>query len=108
MFSFIFNSRVTDLPFDLVSCAEPFSGTICLYNRDRREKLSEDFYFHILPTEMQNVRRNVYYSLLCHYFYPLIQIIDHFQLLSYFIRLIFLWTVGVFFHWMSLHHQSAF
>jgi hypothetical protein len=26
-----------------------------LYNRDRREKLSEDFYFHILPTDMQDV-----------------------------------------------------
>jgi len=34
---------------------EPFYGTICLYNRERREKLSEDFYFHILPTEMQDV-----------------------------------------------------
>ncbi|KAK7405784.1 hypothetical protein VNO78_07393 [Psophocarpus tetragonolobus] len=30
---------------------EPFYGTICLYNRERREKLSEDFYFHVLPTE---------------------------------------------------------
>jgi hypothetical protein len=71
---------MTDLPFDHVSCAEPFSGTVCLYNRDRREKLSEDFYFNILPTEMQDVRNNVYFSLLCHCFYPLIQIIDHFQI----------------------------
>jgi len=34
---------------------EPFYGTICLYNRERREKLSEDFYFNVLPTEMQDV-----------------------------------------------------
>ncbi|KAJ7948981.1 guanine nucleotide exchange factor SPIKE 1 [Quillaja saponaria] len=33
---------------------EPFYGTICLYNRERREKLSEDFYFRVLPTEMQD------------------------------------------------------
>ncbi|BAT89766.1 hypothetical protein VIGAN_06081800 [Vigna angularis var. angularis] len=35
---------------------EPFYGTICLYNRERREKLSEDFYFHVLPTEMQDAK----------------------------------------------------
>jgi hypothetical protein len=40
----------------LKSCfVEPFYGTICLYNRERREKLSEDFYFHIIPTEIQDV-----------------------------------------------------
>ncbi|KAK1318522.1 hypothetical protein QJS10_CPB04g00652 [Acorus calamus] len=32
---------------------EPFNGTICLYNKERREKMSEDFYFHVLPSEMQ-------------------------------------------------------
>ncbi|GLT38427.1 hypothetical protein SLA2020_126800 [Shorea laevis] len=36
---------------------EPFYGTICLYNRERREKLSEDFYFSILPTEMQDTNK---------------------------------------------------
>lgn len=71
IFSFVLRSMMTDLPFGNVSCAEPFGGTICLYNRDRREKLSEDFYFHILPTEMQDVRSNVYYSLPGQYFYPL-------------------------------------
>ena len=57
--SFLLYSMVIYLLFDDVSCAEPFSGTICLYNKDRREKLSEDFYFHILPTEMQDVRSKV-------------------------------------------------
>ncbi|CAN6458196.1 unnamed protein product [Victoria cruziana] len=33
---------------------EPFYGTICLYNRERREKLSEDFCFRMLPAEMQD------------------------------------------------------
>lgn len=33
---------------------EPFYGTICLYNKERREKLSEDFIFRLLPTEMQD------------------------------------------------------
>lgn len=43
--------------------AEPFYGTICLYNRERREKLSEDFVFRMLPAEMQNVScRNFYVS----------------------------------------------
>ncbi|GKV38414.1 hypothetical protein SLEP1_g46328 [Rubroshorea leprosula] len=36
---------------------EPFYGTICLYNRERREKLSEDFYFSFLPTEMQDTNK---------------------------------------------------
>lgn len=41
----------------LLSCnpAEPFYGSISLYNQERKEKLSEDFYFHISPTEMQDV-----------------------------------------------------
>ncbi|KAM0848124.1 hypothetical protein ACQ4PT_054594 [Festuca glaucescens] len=45
--------KVLSLSFQ-AGLVEPFSGTICLYNRDRREKLSEDFYFHILPKEMQD------------------------------------------------------
>ncbi|XP_039786290.1 guanine nucleotide exchange factor SPIKE 1-like isoform X5 [Panicum virgatum] len=43
--------KVLSLSFQ-AGLVEPFSGTICLYNRDRREKLSEDFYFHLLPTDM--------------------------------------------------------
>ncbi|OMO83054.1 hypothetical protein CCACVL1_11578 [Corchorus capsularis] len=35
---------------------EPFYGTICIYNRERREKLSEDFYFSVLPSEMQDAK----------------------------------------------------
>lgn len=38
---------------------EPFYGTICLYNRERREKLSEDFVFRMLPAEMQNTSSSV-------------------------------------------------
>ncbi|KNA12632.1 hypothetical protein SOVF_124320 [Spinacia oleracea] len=34
--------------------AEPFYGTICLYNKEKKEKLSEDFIFQVLPTEMEN------------------------------------------------------
>ncbi|KAK1650389.1 hypothetical protein QYE76_068194 [Lolium multiflorum] len=45
--------KVLSLSFQ-AGLVEPFSGTVCLYNRDRREKLSEDFYFNILPTEMQD------------------------------------------------------
>ncbi|CAL5336392.1 unnamed protein product [Camellia sinensis] len=33
---------------------EPFYGTICLYNRERRDKLSEDFIFRVLPAEMRD------------------------------------------------------
>ncbi|TVU01800.1 hypothetical protein EJB05_52737, partial [Eragrostis curvula] len=47
--------KVLSLSFQ-AGLVEPFSGTMCLYNRDRREKLSEDFYFHILPTEMQDAQ----------------------------------------------------
>lgn len=49
--------RISDSePFFLLSfCLEPFYGTICLYNRERREKLSEDFHFRVLPSEMQDV-----------------------------------------------------
>ncbi|XP_031129234.1 guanine nucleotide exchange factor SPIKE 1 isoform X1 [Ipomoea triloba] len=45
--------RVLSLSFQ-AGLAEPFYGTICLYNRERREKLSEDFLFRILPAEMQD------------------------------------------------------
>ncbi|GKV38473.1 hypothetical protein SLEP1_g46385 [Rubroshorea leprosula] len=41
----------------LVAMEEPFYGTICLYNRERRENLSKDFYFSILPTEMQDTNK---------------------------------------------------
>ncbi|XP_061357893.1 guanine nucleotide exchange factor SPIKE 1 isoform X1 [Gastrolobium bilobum] len=47
--------KVQSLQFQAV-LVEPFYGTICLYNKERREKLSEDFYFHILPTEMQDAK----------------------------------------------------
>ncbi|XP_027354949.1 guanine nucleotide exchange factor SPIKE 1 isoform X2 [Abrus precatorius] len=45
--------KVQSLQFQ-AGLVEPFYGTICLYNKERREKLSEDFYFHVLPTEMQD------------------------------------------------------
>ncbi|KAK7317476.1 hypothetical protein RJT34_01744 [Clitoria ternatea] len=47
--------KVQSLQFQ-AGLVEPFYGTICLYNRERREKLSEDFYFHILPTEVQDAK----------------------------------------------------
>ncbi|GAV57338.1 Ded_cyto domain-containing protein/DOCK_C2 domain-containing protein [Cephalotus follicularis] len=50
--------KVLSLSFQ-VELVEPFYGTICLYNRERREKLSEDFYFHVLPTEMQEAKISV-------------------------------------------------
>ncbi|CAH9114188.1 unnamed protein product [Cuscuta europaea] len=57
--------RVLSLAFQ-AGLAEPFHGTICLYNRERREKLSEDYNFQILPEEMQNAstsceRRSVFH-----------------------------------------------
>ncbi|KAL3613670.1 MAP kinase Spk1 [Castilleja foliolosa] len=45
--------KVLSLSFQ-AGFVEPFYGTICLYNRERREKLSEDFIFHMLPAEMQD------------------------------------------------------
>lgn len=45
--------KVLSLSFQ-AGLVEPFYGTICLYNRERREKLSEDFYFHVLPTDTQD------------------------------------------------------
>ncbi|KAI0520034.1 hypothetical protein KFK09_007499 [Dendrobium nobile] len=44
--------KVLSLSFQ-AGLTEPFYGTICLYNKERREKLSEDFYFDVIPTEMQ-------------------------------------------------------
>ncbi|XP_058079715.1 guanine nucleotide exchange factor SPIKE 1 isoform X2 [Magnolia sinica] len=45
--------KVLSLSFQ-AGLVEPFYGTVSLYNRERREKMSEDFYFHVLPTEMQD------------------------------------------------------
>ncbi|XAR56047.1 hypothetical protein NMG60_11036336 [Bertholletia excelsa] len=47
--------KVLSLSFQ-AGLVEPFYGTICLYNMERREKLSEDFIFHVLPPEMQDAR----------------------------------------------------
>jgi hypothetical protein len=33
---------------------EPWYGTVCLYHREKREKLSEDFHFRCLPAEFQD------------------------------------------------------
>ncbi|XP_020404780.1 guanine nucleotide exchange factor SPIKE 1 [Zea mays] len=52
----IYGKRYNISVFELFNSSKPFSGMICLYNRDRREKLSEDFYFHILPTDMQDAQ----------------------------------------------------
>jgi hypothetical protein len=41
-----------------LSFSEPFYGTICIYNKERREKLSEDFYFSVVPTDTQDVSYN--------------------------------------------------
>lgn len=46
--------KVLSLSFQ-AGLVEPFYGTISLYNRERREQLSEDFHFSVLPTEMQDV-----------------------------------------------------
>lgn len=47
--------KVLSLSFQ-AGVIEPFYGTICLYNRERREKLSEDFYFCVPPTESQDAK----------------------------------------------------
>ncbi|KAM1234754.1 hypothetical protein ACFX2J_004303 [Malus domestica] len=55
--------KVLSLSFQ-VGLAEPFYGTMCLYNRERREKLSEDFYFRHAPTEKQDISfepRGIFY-----------------------------------------------
>ena len=43
---------------------EPIYGTLCLYHRERREKLSEDFHFRCLPSEFQDVSVNLDFSFL--------------------------------------------
>lgn len=71
MFLFYFQSFYCFLVSDLdnsLFLTEPFYGTMCIYNRERREKLSEDFYFSVLPSEMQDVSKNAIYAL---YFYQL-------------------------------------
>ncbi|KAL8201438.1 hypothetical protein R6Q57_012777 [Mikania cordata] len=45
--------KVLSLPFQ-AGLVEPFYGTISLYNKDKREKLSEDFIFRVLPSDMQD------------------------------------------------------
>nr|XP_027118067.1 guanine nucleotide exchange factor SPIKE 1 isoform X2 [Coffea arabica] len=45
--------KVLSLSFQ-AGLVEPFYGTISLYNRERREKLSEDFSFQLSPPEMQD------------------------------------------------------
>ncbi|ONI11890.1 hypothetical protein PRUPE_4G132800 [Prunus persica] len=55
--------KVMSLSFQ-AGLAEPFYGTICLYNRERREKLSEDFYFRHAPTEKKDISfepRGIFY-----------------------------------------------
>ncbi|XP_012438685.1 guanine nucleotide exchange factor SPIKE 1 [Gossypium raimondii] len=47
--------KVLSLSFQ-AGIVEPFYGTMCIYNRERREKLSEDFYFSVLPSEMQDAK----------------------------------------------------
>ncbi|XP_031375133.1 guanine nucleotide exchange factor SPIKE 1 isoform X2 [Punica granatum] len=47
--------KVQSLSFQ-AGLVEPFYGTICLYNRERREKMSEDFYFRVLPSESQDAK----------------------------------------------------
>ncbi|KAK3034892.1 hypothetical protein RJ639_033255, partial [Escallonia herrerae] len=45
--------KVLSLSFQ-AGLVEPFYGTISLYNKERREKLSEDFIFRVPPIEMQD------------------------------------------------------
>ncbi|GAB4842882.1 MAP kinase Spk1 [Ancistrocladus abbreviatus] len=47
--------KVLSLSFQ-AGLVEPFYGTICLYNRERRDKLSEDFIFSVLPMEMKDAK----------------------------------------------------
>ncbi|KAG0487870.1 hypothetical protein HPP92_006681 [Vanilla planifolia] len=58
--------KVLSLSFQ-AGLTEPFYGTVCLYNREKREKLSDDFYFHVIPTEMLEAsissQRRVIFSL---------------------------------------------
>ncbi|CAN1297422.1 Guanine nucleotide exchange factor SPIKE 1 [Linum perenne] len=81
--SMIFGQRIPESPVNLngsglkisvkvlslsfpAGLVEPFYGTLCLYNKERREKLSEDFYFHVVPNDMQDEqinseRRGIFY-----------------------------------------------
>uniref|UniRef100_A0A7C8ZYP7 Uncharacterized protein n=1 Tax=Opuntia streptacantha TaxID=393608 RepID=A0A7C8ZYP7_OPUST len=57
--------KVLTLSFQ-AGLVEPFYGTICLYNRERRDKLSEDFIFRVMPGEMEaagvsNESRAIFY-----------------------------------------------
>ncbi|KAH9556934.1 hypothetical protein CY35_07G058600 [Sphagnum magellanicum] len=70
--AFIFGQRTSELPASLspssglkisvklvslnlqAGLVEPVYGTMCLYNKDRREKLSEDFHFRFLPSDFQD------------------------------------------------------
>jgi hypothetical protein len=72
--AFIFGQRTSELPASLspsgglkisvklvslnlqAGLVEPVYGTMCLYNKDTREKLSEDFHFRFLPSDFQDVR----------------------------------------------------
>ncbi|KAM7484877.1 hypothetical protein LguiA_000886 [Lonicera macranthoides] len=47
------NVKVLSLSFEM-GLVEPFYGTICLYDKERREKLSENFIFFVIPTDMQD------------------------------------------------------
>ncbi|KAJ4832808.1 MAP kinase Spk1 [Turnera subulata] len=47
--------KILSLSFQ-AGLVEPFHGTICIYNKERREKLSEDFYFSVVPTESNDAK----------------------------------------------------
>ncbi|KAL9243906.1 hypothetical protein vseg_017743 [Gypsophila vaccaria] len=51
--------KVLSLSFQ-AGLVEPFYGTICLYNRERRDKLSEDFIFEVKPAEIGNSETSNY------------------------------------------------
>jgi hypothetical protein len=84
--AFIYGQRTSELPASLspssgglklsvklvslniqAGLVEPIYGTMCLYNKERREKLSEDFHFRFLPSEFQDeasgVQRKAVFSL---------------------------------------------
>ncbi|CAM8926387.1 unnamed protein product [Rhodiola kirilowii] len=50
--------KVLSLQFQ-AGLVEPFYGTICLYNKERRDKLSEDFHFQILPSDAPDGRSSL-------------------------------------------------
>ncbi|XP_073392859.1 guanine nucleotide exchange factor SPIKE 1 isoform X2 [Physcomitrium patens] len=49
--------KIASLNFQ-AGLVEPWYGTICLYHREKREKLSEDFHFRCLPPEFQDEASN--------------------------------------------------